>query len=249
MTKIHANDPGMRSARTFSRAVASDIPAAPNATPHDTPNDTGSRRPAGDRPRFASTAADSRPRGRRAGEPRRGFGGLRGAMRGFRTAERGVAAIETAIALVVLVTGFAGVMEIVHASYTDDAIARAARAAARSLALDPAADACAAIRSELDLAVDFDCNAKWTLTVRRGVRPSALQGALDGTAAEGTGDMVLVQIGWNRAAWSFDGVVPDADAADDTEETESDPAETETVPMVAIGIARCEQARCGQVSG
>ena len=147
-------------------------------------------------------------------------------------------AIETAIALLVLVVGFAGVIEIVQVSYTDDTIARAARAAARSLALDPAADACAPIRRELDLAVDFDCNENWTLTVYRGVLPSALQDALGGTVTQGTGDMVLVRIDWNRAAWSFGGVVPDADPADDTE----------TVPMVAIGLARCEQERCGQSS-
>ena len=157
-------------------------------------------------------------------------------------------AIETAIALLVLVVGFAGVIEIVQVSYTDDTIARAARAAARSLALDPAADACAPIRRELDLAVDFDCNEKLKPTVYRGVLPSALQDALGGTATQGTGDMVLVRIDWNRAAWSFGGVVPDADAADDTEETTSDAAETETVPMVAIGLARCEQERCGQSS-
>ena len=248
MTRIRANAPGLRSAPTFPGAVAPDVPAARH--------ETGSPRPAGDCPRFASAAADSRPRGRRADEPRRGFRGLRGALRRFRTGERGGVAIETAIALAVLVSGFASVIEIVHVSYTDDTIARAARAAARSLALNPASDACAPIRSELDLAVDFDCNAAWTLTVYRGVLPSALQDALGGTVTEGTGDMVLVQIDWNRAAWSFGGVVPDADAADDTEETTSDAAETETdtktdtktVPMVAIGLARCEQERCGQSS-
>ena len=70
--------------------------------------------------------------------------------------------------MVILVVGFAGLMEIVNASYADDRMARAARAAARSLALDPGADpkanACVAIRRELDLAEDFDCDTEWTLT-------------------------------------------------------------------------------------
>ena len=246
MTRIHANVPGLRSARTFPGAVAPDVPATRHAARHE----TGSPRPAGDCPRFASAAADSRPRGRRADEPRRGFRGLRGALRRFRTGERGGVAIETAIALAVLVAGFAGVIEIVQVSYTDDTIARAARAAARSLALNPAAEVCAPIRRELDLAEGFDCGEAWTLTVYRGVLPSALQDALGGTVTEGTGDMVLVQIAWNRAAWSFGGDVPDANYADETEETTGDAAETETktVPMVAIGLARCEQERCGQSS-
>ena len=248
MTRIHANAPGLRSARTFPGAVAPDVPATGHAARHD----TGSPRPTGDCPRFASAAADSRPRGRRADEPRRGFRGLRGALRRFRTGERGGVAIETAIALVVLVAGFASVIEIVQVVYTDDTIARAARAAARSLALNPTADACAAIQRELDLAEGVPCGKEeaWTLTVYRGVLPSALQDALGGTVTEGTGDMVLVQIAWNRAAWSFGGVVPDANAADETEETTGDAAETETktVPMVAIGLARCEQERCGQSS-
>ena len=180
----------------------------------------------------------------------RGPTGLGAALRRFWRGEHGGAAIETAIAMVILVVGFAGLMEIVNASYADDRMARAARAAARSLALDPGADlesssvnACVAIRRELDLAEDFDCDTPWELTVKLGVGPDSLSATLGDSAAAGTGDMVLVRIGWNREALSFGG---GGREADDSEDTEDDAAEIKTVPMVAIGLARCELELCGQ---
>ena len=142
-------------------------------------------------------------------------------MRGFRRAEHGGVAIETAIAVVVLVLGFAGVMEIVQASLTDDRMARAARAAARELALNPTADYCTPIRLELRLAADFDCDAAWSKRVRRGVSASALPATLGASVTEGTGDMVVVLIGPKATD-------PDAES------------------MVALGLARCEMERCGQ---
>ena len=191
----------------------------------------------------------------------RGSTGLGAALRRFWRGEHGGAAIETAIAMVILVVGFAGLMEIVNASYADDRMARAARATARSLALDPGADpdanACVAIRRELRLADDFDCNAEWRLAVYPGVSPKTLPAVLDGSATTGTGDMVLVRIGWDREPWSFGGPVRDANAADtpendgdngdDGDDGDGDDAEDpETMPMVAIGLARCELALCGQ---
>ena len=146
-------------------------------------------------------------------------------------------AIESAIAVMFLIVGFAGVMEIVHAGYTHDRIARAARAAARTLALDPTVDACAPIRRELDLEDDFDClTASWTLRVDRGVAVDALPATLDADATEGSGDMVLVRIGWNRELWSSDVFAQNAD----------DAADAGTVSVVAIGLARCEAELCGQ---
>ena len=61
--------------------------------------------------------------------------------------------IEEAVALSILVAAFAGAMTIVHERYAEDLMARAARAAARAIALDASADRCAAIRRELGLAV------------------------------------------------------------------------------------------------
>ena len=125
-------------------------------------------------------------------------------------------------------------MEMVHASFTDERMGRAARAAARALALDPSADTCAAIRREFRLAENFDCDgAAWRLKPDLGVAPSALPATLDAGVTTGTGDMVLVRIGWDRDMWSFEGSVQDA----------ADPG---TVPMVAIGLARCEADLCGQ---
>ena len=146
----------------------------------------------------------------------------------------------------VLVVGFAGLMEIVQASLTDDRMGRAARAAARALALDPSADACAPIRRELRLADDFDCDTAWTLKVDLGVGPSALPATLDAGVTSGSGDMILVRIGWNRDMWSFEGSVQDARTDDGLEDTGDDPQGAETVPMVAIGLARCEADLCGQ---
>ena len=154
-------------------------------------------------------------------------------------------AIESAFALTVLVVAFAGLMEIVQASYTDDRMGRAARAAARVLALDPTADACAAIRSEFHLAPDFDCGA-WTLTPYFGVAPSALPATLDAAVTTGTGDMVLVRIGWNRNLRAFDGLAQEANADDGLEDAGDDAADAGIVRMVAIGLARCEAELCGQ---
>ena len=127
-------------------------------------------------------------------------------------------AIETAITMLVLVAGLAVVMEIVHTSYTDDRMARAARAAARSLALDPTMDACGPIRRELDLANDFDCAAaSWTLKVDRGVGIDVLPAPLelDAPLTPVSGDLVLVRIGReSELKW--------------------------------IGLARCEAELCGQ---
>ena len=116
----------------------------------------------------------------------------RGAIRSFWSKEHGGAALETAVAISLAVAAFAGLMEIVNTAFESDRMHRAARAVAQATALDPNADACAAIRRELRLASNVDCSA-WTITVRRGVLPSKLSDALASASAAGTGDMVLVQ--------------------------------------------------------
>ena len=65
---------------------------------------------------------------------------LRGATRRFRRGQRGSVAIESALGITVLVISLAVVMEIVNAAYASDQMSRAARAAARSIALNPPAD-------------------------------------------------------------------------------------------------------------
>lgn len=235
----HRHAPGMRNLRKPPPAAA-----AGNPSPR---RSSRSRRPFSDR-----TGA------RRADRPARGPGGprgtvrrLRGPVRGFLREKRASVAIEAAIALTVLVLGFGALMEIVRASYADDRMGRAARAAARALALDPTADACAAIRGELRLADDFACRTQSSSTqsssaqpngvsvrVDRGVNPTTLPATLDAAATTGTGDMVLIRIGWNRGPWTFGGLLRDANAA----------SATSTVRMTAMGLARCELKLCRQES-
>ncbi len=151
--------------------------------------------------------------GRAATGPRAG--------RGFWRGRGGSVALEGAIAISILVAAFAGLMAIVQDRFATDRLARAAHAAARSLALDRGADVCGAIRRELGLAADFDCDERWLVTVERGVRPSALADALrKGTSVGGPeGEMVLVRIAW-----------PPSDSPDAAE-----------VPMAALGLARREE--------
>ena len=153
---------------------------------------------------------------------------LHGATRRFRRGQRGSVAIESALGITVLVVSLALVMQIVSAAYASDQMSRAARAAARSIALNPPADqtaaqdtACNAIIRELHLAPGYICNAEWTINIDTDLVPKDLPVTLDpgsGTVA-GTGDMVFVRIGWERDAL-----------------TPGDPA----VPMVAMGLARSE---------
>ena len=131
-------------------------------------------------------------------------------------------------------------MEIVNTALESDRMGRATRAVAQATALDPNADACAAIRRELRLADDFDCTA-WAITVHRGVLPSNLSAALGSGSPGATGDMVLVRIDWSQPAWSLANLVPAANAADDSgEDPPDESAGPRLVSRVAIGLARSE---------
>lgn len=127
----------------------------------------------------------------------------------FFRVERGGVAVESVVAIAVLVVLFGGLMAIVHAAYTDDRMGRAARVAARAVALETDTSlsqaalvliACNAIRQELDLQPDFDCAANWTVTITTGLTPTALA---TGVNSDGeTGDMVLVELGWSQLPWA-----------------------------------------------
>lgn len=223
---------GLRGARAFRRSPSPEFPRTRRDA--DGPRITRDRTWFGSGGSGAGNVACRSPGHRRAAEGVAGavrnlpaaVRNLPAAVRRFRRAEHGGVAIETAIAVVVLVLGFAGVMEIVHASFTDDRTARAARAAARGLALDPSTNYCAPIRRELRLADDFDCEVAWPAPegfqrVFLGVSPSALPDTLGAGVTEGTGDMVVVRIARN-------GVSPGTEL------------------LVALGVARCEMERCGR---
>ena len=166
--------------------------------------------------------------------------------------QRGSTAVEGAIAISILVAAFAGLMAIVQESYATDRLGRAARAVARAVALDSQADPCAAIRRELDLAVDFDCEGQWQITVDHGVSPSHLSTLVAGDTGGGnaSGELVLVRIGWKQGASESDSdSEPEIDTADGEGVSGSDPeitdptdteADLEPVPMIAMGVARSE---------
>ena len=122
---------------------------------------------------------------------------------------RGSVAVESAMTIAILVIVCGGLMAIAHAAYTDDRMGRAARAAARAVALVTEASpsqasltsaACDAIKRELQLEADFDCGSEWTLTVTTNLVPTAL---LTGSNPPGTtGEMILVRIDWDQAPWA-----------------------------------------------
>lgn len=153
---------------------------------------------------------------------------LRGAANRFRRRQRGSVAIESALGITILVVSLGVAMEIVSAAYTSDKMSRAARAAARSLALNPhvppnvaATTACNSIIRELDLPAGFVCNTEWTIDIDTDLVPGDLPKTLDpglGTVAR-NGDMVFVRIGWDREAFT--------------------PGDS-PVPMVSLGLARSE---------
>ena len=126
-------------------------------------------------------------------------------IRHFLRSERGNVALETAFALVVLVSAFGALMHILGDAFAEDRAARAARAAAYALAIDPAADPWAALRREGGVEVGTTCPSwaatdttascgGWTLTVHRDVSPATLATVLGGGDAT-AGEMVLVVIG------------------------------------------------------
>ena len=167
----------------------------------------------------------------------------RRAIRSFWRKEHGGTALESALAISLAVAAFAGLMEIVGTVLESDRMHRAARAVAQATALDPAADACPAIRRELGLADDFDCATAnwWPITVHPGVLPSKLSDALGSASANVTGDMVLVRIDWSRDAWYFPNVFPAANASNNSATNAPDAsANPRRVSHAAIGLARSE---------
>ena len=156
-------------------------------------------------------------------------------------------AIETALSISVLVLALAALMGIVQSVYTTDQLGRAARAAARTIALLPGAPAsetvlqaraCEAIRRELHLDPDVDCAARWAITIDSYPTPQALlagtAGGEEAPPGGGNGDMVLVRIGWSRASSLLGWLASDANAEED--------AESPPVSMVVMGVARNERA-------
>ena len=129
---------------------------------------------------------------------------LRTVTRRFLVAERASVAIESALALTVLVSAFAGLMNIVGDVHADDWMGRGARAAARAVALDPSAEPWIAIKREGMLDANAACPrwtantntcGGWTLRIDRRVAPAALPDDLAANvSSESGGELVLVRL-------------------------------------------------------
>ena len=178
---------------------------------------------------------------------------LRSALRAFSRDHSGSAVVEGAIAISILVGAFVGLMAIVQEIYATERMGRAARAAARAVALNPQADTCAAMRSELGLAEGFDCESQWQITIDRGVSPSRLSTLIAGETQDESddGELVLVRIGWKQVAPETDpnleselGTIDAETVSGDDAAPPSDSSDTESnvalVSMVAMGVARSE---------
>ena len=130
-------------------------------------------------------------------------------------------AIEFALAMVVLVSGFAAVAVTAGALFDIDRMASAAREVARAAAFAEANDEpvapCMTIRRKLG--EHFKCK-RLKITVYTELLPSELNDALRSGGIAGNGDMVLVRIDWHGPSW-----LPGK------------------APRVAIGLARGEPPR------
>ena len=144
----------------------------------------------------------------------------------------GSVAVETAIAVSLLVIAFAGIMQIVHSVSVSDRMERGARAAVRAIALAPGAEAgslpalaCRAIRKELDLGETFDCTTKLSVRIERNLAPASLSGSAGSGSGSTAGELVVVRISWSGGAWNVGKLV----SGDD-----------EDSRPVAVGVARLE---------
>ena len=125
-------------------------------------------------------------------------------MRRFLRGERGSVALESAIALSVLVVAFSGLMNIVGDVYSDDRTGRGARAVARAMALNPSTDPWAALKREGGLSANATCAewkpaantcGGWTLKIDRGVAPAGLPKDLAASVSSSSeGELVLVRL-------------------------------------------------------
>lgn len=178
----------------------------------------------------------------RAGVPARR---IRAVLGRFFLGVRGAAAIETAFAVFVLVTAFAGVMQTVNTVFVDDQAGRAARAAARALALNPGTDPWGPIWEELYSNANHGCTTDWTasnlgtcdgwtLAVARDVSPATLAATLGPNPSASTVDGNLVLIGLSRSPATIPGV-GNANANSNTSRTAED-----IVKMDSVGVARSE---------
>lgn len=176
---------------------------------------------------------------------------MRAALGKFFLGVRGAAAIETALSVSALVVALAVLMQVVNTVFVDDQAERAARAAARALALDPSTNPWGPVWEELHSNASHPCTTdwttadlgdcgNWTLAVIDDASPAALAAALGpnppASAPASGGDLVLV--GLSRSAASIPGV-QSANASPGPNPGASRTV-ADLVGMDAIGVARRE---------
>lgn len=154
----------------------------------------------------------------RTGRGARASGGA--VVREFVRGERGNVAIETALALVGLLTAFVFLVDILGDAYAEDRADRAARSMAYALALDPdGALPWHILESNGGIQIDYQACGNllpdddtatcggWTLTVYRDVGPADLAKVLAGEDPAG-GEMVLVKLEKQPAQQAQGNVTP-----------------------------------------
>ena len=163
-------------------------------------------------------------------------------------------ALDSAAVVSILVVATGGLMEIFSSVYMNDTMDRAARAAARAIALSPGVHndaaavqtlACKAVKRELDLGDQFDCGASWQVTVETGLTTEDL---LNGeTPEERTGDMVRIDIAWQPSPWGFNSDPSDPEPSKKGDNPAEaihavpEPDEPETTPRrISTAVARAE---------
>ena len=176
--------------------------------------------------------------GARPGGGAFGSGFARAAGR-FAGGTRAVAALEAAISITFAALFFAALMQIVSTAFQADRLERAARAAARAVALLPSAPAsaaalntvaCNAIRRELALDAGETCTGAWTVAIETYETPAALRDetprAAGGTIGGEDGDIVAVKISWTPPVFSWlaraAAADPEPDAGDAAADSDAD---------------------------
>ena len=156
---------------------------------------------------------------------------MRTALGKFCLGARGAAAIETALAVGVLITAFAGLMQTVNTVFVDDQAGSAARA------LNPdtnpwnpiweelySAENPAACTTSAGTCAKCTTCVKWTLAVRRDVSPPALAAALGPNPSASTVAGELVLVGLSRSSATAN----------------ASPTTADVVKMDSVGVTRRE---------
>ena len=154
----------------------------------------------------------------------------------FFRSRRGSVGLETMLTVTVMLVLCGGLMAIAYTAYSQDRMDRAARAAARAVALLPVAVAadeaavkatvCDVLRVEFDLDSGTDCDATWTITIQTGLTTEDLA---NGTSAADTSlDSLSIETTSGET-------ISDETISDETTSGGPPPEETGEMILVRVG--------------